>query len=73
MAVENPNLDWSTGDYAFAESYAVWGWAVNYGDCESNELFRLVIDTPEEVEAFSYNEAAIGNNALVGKIVNGEV
>jgi len=29
--VVNPTLDWSTAEYAFAESYAVWGWAMNYG------------------------------------------
>jgi len=43
-------MNW-TEEYAFAESYAVWGWAKNNnGDCEeSMELFRLVIDSPEEV------------------------
>jgi len=42
-------MNW-TEEYAFAESYAVWGWAKNNGDCaEAMELFRLVIDTPAEV------------------------
>jgi hypothetical protein len=47
MPVTNPSMDW-TEEYAFAESYAVWGWARNYGNCDS-EIFRFVIDSPEEV------------------------
>jgi len=70
----NPTLDWSTSEYAFAESYAVWGWARNQGTCDfAMELFRLVIDTPEEVEGFSYEDEAIGNNVLVGEFKNGNV
>jgi hypothetical protein len=29
------SLDWSTAEYALAESYAIWGWAQNAGTCDS--------------------------------------
>jgi len=61
-------MSWETSEYAFAESYAVWGWARNAGDCAyKSELFRLVIDTPSEVSDFSYDSSAIGNNVIVGE------
>jgi O-methyltransferase involved in polyketide biosynthesis len=41
-----PALSWSSEEYAFAESYAVWGWARFDGDCKQ-EFFRLVIDENE--------------------------
>jgi hypothetical protein len=28
----------------------------------------MVIDTPAEVDEFAYNQAALGNNVLVGKV-----
>jgi hypothetical protein len=55
-----PEIAWGSEEYAFAESYAVWGWARVDGDCQK-EFFRLVID--EEY----YNDS-LGNNVLVGMI-----
>lgn len=66
------DLDFTDSESAFAESYAVWGWAKFDNTCKQ-ELFRFVIDTPEEVNNFSYNSAALGNNVLVATVDNMKV
>lgn len=42
-------MDWSTGDYAFAQEYAAWGWFKSEATCDADqEIFRVVIDTADE-------------------------
>lgn len=68
-------MKWKTGDWAFAESYSVWGWAQQSTNTDCNKdvtLFRLVIDVPEEVPVWKLDLTALGNNALVGRMVNGQ-
>jgi len=47
---EQSNIDWESGDYSFAEHYAVWGWfRASAADCDKDQVvIRLVIDTKQE-------------------------
>jgi len=63
---------WTDDESAFAQSYAVWGWARFESTCKQ-ELFRFVIDDAREVDNFNYNAGALGNNVLVGTIDNMKV